>query len=38
MEFDEGDIYDYVVAGVVNSIVFKLDENNKTEGLYYQVH
>ena len=35
MEFDEGDIYDYVVAGVIDSIVFKLGEDGKVGGLYY---
>ena len=38
MKFDEGDIYNYVIAGVVDNIVFKSDENNKIEGLYYQVY
>ena len=38
MKFDEGDIYDYVIADVVNSAVFKLDEDNKIEDLYYQVY
>ena len=38
MEFDEDDAHDYVVADVVNSAVFKLGENGKTEDLYYQVH
>ena len=38
MEFDEGDAHDYVIAGVVNSAVFESGENDKAEGLYYQVH
>ena len=38
MKFDEDDAHDYVVANVVNSTVFELDENNKIKGLYYQVH
>ena len=38
MKFDEGDAHDYVIADVVNSVVFKSDEDNKTEDLYYQVH
>ena len=38
MKFDEGDIYDYVIADVVNNAVFKLGENDKIEGLYYQVY
>ena len=38
MKFDEGDAHDYVVAGVVNSAVFELGEDDKAEDLYYQVH
>ena len=38
MKFDEGDAHDYVIADVVNSAVFKPDEDDKTEDLYYQVH
>ena len=35
MKFDEDDTYDYVIADVVNNIVFELDENNKIGDLYY---
>lgn len=38
MEFDEGDTHDYVVAGVVDSAVFKSDEDGNAGELYYQVH
>ncbi len=38
MKFDEDDIYDYVIAEVINSAVFEPDENDKIEDLYYQVH
>ncbi len=37
MEFDEGDIHEYVVAKIVDSKVFEPSEG-KTGGLYYQVH
>ena len=35
MKFDEGDVYDYVIADVIDSVVFKSDENDKIGGLYY---
>ena len=38
MKFDEDDAHDYVVADVVNSVVFELDEDGKIGDLYYQVH
>ena len=38
MKFDEGDIYNYVIADFINNAVFKSDENDKIEDLYYQVH
>ena len=38
MEFDEDDTQDYVIADVVNNTVFEPGEDDKTGGLYYQVH